>query len=73
MLVVLQEKLIDTQDSSLTQASSEASSELTLMQQGLQESNAALEAAQGHLAAKQEAEIASLKVWLLQAYSFSHT
>lgn len=73
----LQEKVTNTQssNSSPSKASPQQSSELADMQQGLQESNAALQAAQGHLSARQEevleltqrleaaqADIASLQV-----------
>ena len=74
----LQEKVANTQsrDSSPSRASPQQSSELVEMQQGLQDSSAALQAAQSHLGARQEevleltqrleaaqADIASLQVW----------
>ena len=73
----MQEKVTNTQssNSSPSKASPQQSSELADMQQGLQKSNAALQAAQGHLSARQEevleltqrleaaqADIASLQV-----------
>ena len=73
---LLQDKVASSQSQdSPSKASPEQSSELAEMQQGLQKSNAALEAAQSHLSARQEealeltqrleaaqAEIASLQV-----------
>ena len=75
MPVSLQEKVTNSQSLDSSPCNGSPSSELAEMQQGLQKSNAALEAAQSHLSARQEevlelnqrleaaqAEIASLQV-----------